>query len=278
MNKSEKIKEYSNKSFEDIKHMDENGIEYWYARELQLVLDYKEWRKFEGVVRRAMKACENSDINALDHFVGADKMVQIGSGAERMQKDYKLTRYACYLIAQNGDSRKEVIALAQTYFAIQTRKQEISEKEYSLLTEDEKRFYQRDLTRKGNYSLNQTAKNAGVKNFDKFHNSGYKGLYNGETADDIAKRKGLRYKEDILDNMGSEELAANLFRITQTESKLKRDNISTEKEANRTHYNIGKNIREVIAKNGGTMPEDLPTPKKSLKQLEKENKKSLVKQ
>ena len=154
MNKSEKIKEYSNKSFEDIKHMDENEIEYWYARELQLVLDYKEWRKFEGVVRRAMKACENSDINALDHFVGADKMVQIGSGAERMQKDYKLTRYACYLIAQNGDSRKEVIALAQTYFAIQTRKQEISEKEYSLLTEDEKRFYQRNLTRKGNYSLN----------------------------------------------------------------------------------------------------------------------------
>ena len=278
MNKSEKIKEYSNKSFEDIKHMDENGIEYWYARELQLVLDYKEWRKFEGVVRRAMKACENSDINALDHFVGTDKMVQIGSGAERMQKDYKLTRYACYLIAQNGDSRKEVIALAQTYFAIQTRKQEISEKEYSLLTEDEKRFYQRNLTRKGNYSLNQAAKNAGVKNFDKFHNSGYKGLYNGETADDIAKRKGLRYREDILDNMGSEELAANLFRITQTESKLKRDNISTEKEANRTHYNIGKNIREVIAKNGGTMPEDLPTPKKSLKQLEKENKKILVKQ
>ena len=278
MNKSEKIKEYSNKSFEDIKHMDENGIEYWYARELQLVLDYKEWRKFEGVVRRAMKACENSDINALDHFVGTDKMVQIGSGAERMQKDYKLTRYACYLIAQNGDSRKEIVALAQTYFAIQTRKQEISEKEYSLLTEDEKRFYQRNLTRKGNYSLNQAAKNAGVKNFDKFHNSGYKGLYNGETADDIAKRKGLRYREDILDNMGSEELAANLFRITQTESKLKRDNISTEKEANRTHYNIGKNIREVIAKNGGTMPEDLPTPKKSLKQLEKENKKSLVKQ
>ena len=143
------------------------------------------------------------------------------------------------------------------------------------LTEDEKRFYQRDLTRKGNYSLNQTAKKAGVKNFDKFHNSGYKGLYNGETADDIAKRKGLRYREDILDNMGSEELAANLFRITQTESRLKKDNIHTEIEANKTHYNIGKNIREVIAKNGGTMPEELPTPKKSLKQLEKENIRSL---
>ena len=278
MNELKKNEKYSNKTFEDIKHIDEDGIEYWCARELQQVLDYKEWRKFEGVVQRAIKACKNSDINTLDHFVGADKMVQIGSGAERIQKDYKLTRYACYLIAQNGDPRKEVIALAQTYFAIQTRKQEISEKEYSLLTEDEKRFYQRNLTRKGNYSLNQAAKNAGVKNFDKFHNSGYKGLYNGETADDIAKRKGLRYREDILDNMGSEELAANLFRITQTESKLKRDNISTEKEANETHYNIGKNIREVIAKNGGTMPEDLPTPKKSLKQLEKENKKSLVKQ
>lgn len=169
-----------------------------------------------------------SDISILDHFINVSKMVQIGSGAYREQNDYKLTRYACYLIAQNGDSRKRVIALAQTYFAVQTRKQEISEKEYNMLTEDEKRFYQRDLTRKGNYSLNQAAKNAGVKNFDKFHNSGYKGLYNGETADYIAKRKGLRYREDILDNMGSEELAANLFRITQTESRLKRDNICSE--------------------------------------------------
>ncbi len=213
--------------------------------------------------------------SVFEHFTDVSKTIKMPKGAEKTILDYKLTRYACYLIAQNGDSRKKVIALAQTYFAVQTRKQEISEKEYSMLTEDEKRFYQRDLTRKGNYSLNQAAKKAGVKNFDKFHNSGYKGLYNGETADDIAKRKGLRCREDILDNMGSEELAANLFRITQTESKLKKDNIFTEKEANKTHYNIGKNIREVIAKNGGTMPEDLPTPKKSLKQLEKENKKTL---
>ena len=273
-----KLEIYNKQSFEDIRHIDENGLEYWSARELQLVLDYKEWRKFDGVIQKAIEACENSGISAFEHFVGTDKMVQIGSGAKRIQKDYKLTRYACYLITQNGDSRKEVIALAQTYFAIQTRKQEISEKEYCLLSEDEKRFYQRSLTRKGNYSLNQTARNAGVKNFDKFHNYGYRGLYNGETADDIAKRKGLRYREDILDNMGSDELIANLFRISQTEQKLKRDNIQTENDANITHYNIGKNIREVIAKNGGTMPEDLPTPEKSLKQLEKENKKLLVNQ
>ena len=262
----------NNKSFEDIKHIDKNGIEFWFARELMHVLQYSNWQNFEKIINKAKISCQNSDTGVLDHFIGVNKMVQIGSGAYRKQIDYKLTRYACYLIAQNGDSRKKVIALAQTYFAVQTRKQEISEKEYHMLTEDEKRFYQRDLTRRGNYSLNQAAKNAGVRNFDKFHNSGYKGLYNGETADDIAKRKGLRYREDILDNMGSEELAANLFRITQTESKLKKDNICNEKEANKTHYNIGRNIREVIAKNGGTMPENLPTPQKSLKQLEKETR------
>ena len=243
-------KENYNKTFEDIKHIDENGIEFWYARELQSVLNYIEWRKFENVISKAKESCKNSDITVFDHFVDVDKMVQIGSGAERKQKDYKLTRYACYLIAQNGDSRKKVIALAQTYFAIQTRKQEISEKEYSSLTEDEKRFYQRKLTKKGNYSLNQTAKNAGVKNFDKFHNAGYKGLYNGETADEIAKRKGLRYREDILDNMGSEELAANLFRITQTESRLKRDKVDTEKKACDTHNKIGKIVRKAIKQAG----------------------------
>ena len=250
MNEIEKNDIYDNKTFEEIKHIDKDGIEYWYARELQLVLDYKEWRKFEGIIQKAKEACENSNISAFEHFVGADKMVQIGSGARRVKRDYKLTRYGCYLIAQNGDSRKKVIALAQTYFAIQTRKQEISEKEYSSLTEDEKRFFQRDLTRKGNYSLNQTAKKAGVKNFDKFHNSGYKGLYNGETADDIARRKGLRYREDILDNMGSDELIANLFRISQTEQKLKKENIQTEKLANKTHNRIGKIVRKAIKEAG----------------------------
>ena len=235
-------------------------------------LNYSKWRNFVSVIEKVKSAYVLSKNTVDDHFADVGKMVRIGSGAERKQKDYELSRYACYLIAQNGDSRKNVIALAQTYFAIQTRKQEISELEYSTLTEDEKRFYQRSLTKKGNYSLNKAAASAGVKNFDKFHNSGYKGLYNGETADDIAKRKGLRYREDILDNMGSEELAANLFRITQTESKLKRDNIKIESNANQVHYTIGKNIREVIEKNGGTMPEKLPTPKKSLKELEKEKK------
>lgn len=277
MNELDKKEIYTNQSFEDIKHIDEDGIEYWYARELQLVLNYKEWRKFENVIYKAKESCKNSDITVIEHFVDIDKTIKMPKGATKNIRDYKLTRYACYLIAQNGDTRKKVIALAQTYFAIQTRKQEISEKEYSSLTEDEKRFYQRNLTKKGNYSLNQTAKNAGVKNFDKFHNFGYKGLYNGETADDIAKRKGLRYREDILDNMGSDELIANLFRISQTEQKLKKDNIQSEKEANKAHYEVGSKIRKTIKELGGTMPEDLPTPKKSLKQLEKENKKSLKK-
>ena len=274
MNKLEKD---NNKTFEDIKHIDENGIEFWYARELMTILQYANWQNFEKIIEKAKISCKNSDINVFEHFTDVNKLSKRANNAEVTINDYKLTRYACYIIAQNGDSRKKVIALAQTYFAVQTRKQEISEKEYSFLTEDEKRFYQRDLTRKGNYSLNQTAKKSGVKNFDKFHNAGYKGLYNGETADDIAKRKGLRYREDILDNMGSEELAANLFRITQTESRLKKDKVDTEKQACDTHNKIGKIVRKAIKEAGGTMPEDLPTPKKSLKQLEKENSKSLNK-
>ena len=264
-----------NQTFESIKHIDENNMEFWYAREIMTILEYSKWQNFEKIIEKAKISCENSGISAFEHFTDVSKTIKMPKGAEKEVKDYKLTRYACYIIAQNGDPRKEVIALAQTYFAVQTRKQEITEKEYSMLTEDEKRFYQRDLTRKGNYSLNQAAKNAGVKNFDKFHNSGYKGLYNGETANDIAKRKGLRYREDILDNMGTDELIANLFRISQTEQKLRKDNIQGEQEANKTHYNIGKIVRNAIKQAGGTMPEELPTPEKSLKQLEKENKKML---
>ena len=274
MNELEKINETI---FESIKHVDEDGNEYWYARELQKVLEYTQWRKFNGVIEKAMNTCKASNYVVLDHFAGAGKMINLGKGGQREVLDYKLSRYACYLIAQNGDSRKKVIGLAQTYFAIQTRKQELLEKEYNSLTEDEKRFYQRNLTKKGNSSLNQTAKTAGVKNFDLFHNAGYKGLYNGEIANDIAKRKGLRYREDILDNMGSEELAANLFRITQTESKLKKDNVCGEGNAIDTHYEVGKEVRNTIERLGGTMPEDLPTPDKSLKALEKENKDLIIK-
>ena len=275
MQKIIKIEE-TTETFERIKHLNEYGQEYWYARELMVVLEYKRWDKFNNVIDNAKIACEKSNNFIDDHFSQVGKMVEIGSGAKRRQVDYVLSRYACYLIVQNADPRKENVALGQTYFAVQTRKQELSEKEYSELSEDEKRFYNRNLTKKGNYSLNIAAKNAGVKNFDKFHNSGYKGLYNGETADDIARRKGLRYREDILDNMGSEELAANLFRITQTEQKLKRDNIKKESEANRTHYEVGSKIRKTIKELGGTMPEDLPMPKKSLKELEKEKKRKLI--
>ncbi len=263
------ITKYTEKIFDSIKHIDEYGNEYWEARELMPLLEYNKWENFHKVIKRAMITCETSNNKVSDHFPEFRKMVDIGSKTKRETIDYRLSRYACYLIVQNANPRKEVVALGQTYFAVQTRKMEMTELEYSKLSEDEKRFYQRNLARKGNYSLNQIAKNVGVKNFDKFHNAGYKGLYNGETAADIAKRKGLRYREDILDNMGEDELIANLFRINQTKQKLLKDNISTEQEANNTHYEIGRNIRNVIKLNGGIMPEELPTPKKSLKELEK---------
>ena len=265
------LREYTEKIFEDIKHIDDERNEYWYGREIMPLLGYKKWDNFQKVLKQSKISCENSNISVLDHFLEVKKMVDIGSKTKRKISDYKLSRYACYLIAQNGDSRKKSISLAQTYFAIQTRKQELLERDYNTLSEDEKRIYQRFLTRKGNLSLNKAAKDAGVKNFDKFHNAGYKGLYNGETADDIAKRKGLRYREEILDNMGSEELVDNLFRIVQTEQKLKREKIRGEQQSNDIHYTMGKDIRGFIKKQGGTMPEDLPTPKKSLKELEKGN-------
>ena len=267
------IKEHTEKIFEDIKHIDEYGNEYWLARELQVAFEYKRWDKFCKVIENAKITCEKSKYAVSNHFSHLGKMINLGKGGKRKVEDYKLSRYACYLIVQNGDSRKKTIALGQTYFAIQTRKQELSEKEYSMLTEDEKRFYQRNLTRKGNYSLNMVARNVGVRNFDKFHNAGYKGLYGGETANDIAKRKKLRYREDILDNMNEDELVANLFRINQTKQKLLKDKVQGESNASDIHYEVGKEIRYTIKKLGGTMPEDMPTPKKSLKELEKENKK-----
>ena len=263
--------EVSTSVFESIKHVDEFGHEYWYARELMPVLNYKKWERFSNAIEKAKVACDNSGYDVNEHFPEVGKLSKRNNGAVVQIKDYELSRYACYLIAQNGYSRKKAIALAQTYFAIQTRRQELSEREYNRLSEDEKRFYQRDLTKKGNYSLNKMAASSGVKNFDIFHNAGYKGLYNGETANDIAKRKGLRYREDILDNMGSEELADNLFRIVQTEAKLDRERVNTEAKACNIHYDIGRGVRSTIKKFGGTMPEDLPTPEKSLKELEKQN-------
>lgn len=259
-----------NNKFENIKHIDEFGNDFWYARELMVTLEYKKWDKFCNVINQAITACETSKNNVSDHFLQVGKMVDIGSKTTREISDYKLSRYACYLIVQNSDPRKKVVALGQTYFAIKTRIQELTEQEYETLSEEKKRLYRRNQTKKGNLALNRTAVKSGVKNLAEFHNAGYKGLYNGETANDIAKRKELRYREDILDNMGSEELIANLFRISQTEAKLKRDNIDNEYTANIVHYEVGNKIRNTIKELGGTMPKDLSTPEKSLKELEKQ--------
>lgn len=262
----------TNSIFENIKHIDEYNNEFWYARELQKVLEYKDWRNFQKVIDKAVTSAENSISIKKDWVVEVNKPIKTGKGKAEIIKDYKLSRYICYLIVQNADPKKEVVALGQTYFAIQTRKQEITEQEYDSLSDDDKRFYQRRLTRQGNYTLQKVAASAGVKNMAEFHNAGYRGLYNGETADDIFKRKKLRYREDILDNMNEDELVANLFRINQTKQKLLKDDVQGEKEAKDVHYEVGKKVRNAIADIGGMMPEDMPTPEKSLKALEKERK------
>lgn len=264
------IEEYEVKIFENIKHVDELGNEYWEARELQQILGYKEWRYFSTVIEKAQVACSQSNNNINSNFGVNTKIVKTGVSSKTII-DYKLSRYACYLIVQNANPKIKAVALGQTYFAVQTRKMELTEAEYSKLTENEKRLYRRRQTKDGNKILYKIAKEKGVKNFDKFTNAGYQGLYNGETANDIAKRKGLRYREDILDNMGSVELGANIFRITQTEALLEKQEQPNEKIATNTHYKVGAAVRETIKKLGGTMPEDLPTPEKSLKELEKED-------
>ena len=268
---------YSNNIFENIKHIDEYRNEYWYARELSKVLEYKDWRNFLKVLNKAKEACKNSGFNIDEQLVEVNKLSKRNNNANVNIQDYKLSRYICYLIVQNANPSKEVVALGQTYFAIQTRKQEITEQEYDSLSDDEKRFYQRKLTKQGNYTLQKVASTAGVKNMAEFHNAGYKGLYNGETADDIFKRKKLRYREDILDNMTEDELVANLFRINQTKQKLLRDNVQGEKKAKDVHYEVGKKVRKAIADIGGVMPEKMPTPEKSLKELEKEKRQLEVK-
>lgn len=271
------IEKYSETIFEDIKHVNEYGQEFWYARELQNVLAYSQWRYFEAVIDKAIEACQNSGTSIEDHFAHLRKMVSLGSGAEREIDDYMLTRYACYLIVMNGDSRKEVIALGQTYFAVKTRQQELIEN-YDQLSEDQKRLAIRSEMREHNKSLAEAAKNAGIVDpidYAIFQNRGYQGLYGGLGAKDIHARKGLKKSQQILDHMGSTELAANLFRATQTDEKLRRDLVVGKKEAGDVHFEVGKKVRQTIAELGGTMPENLPTPQKSIKQLEKEAAKRL---
>ena len=267
------VEEFREKIFDQIKHIDEFGNEYWEGRELASALKYTEWRNFKKAIERAKIACSVSKNKISDHFVDINKMVSIGSNASKKVNDYKLSRYACYLIVQNGDPRKKEIALGQTYFAIQTRKMELTEQEYARLSEDEKRLYTRLSVRNKNKYLFATAKASGVNDYGKFNDYGYKGLYNGETAKQIAKRKQIDpEKEDILDHMGSTELAANLFRITQTDEVLKNKKVNNEQDACITHNKVGKAVRNAIKEIGGTMPEDLPTPRKSIKELEFEEK------
>jgi len=265
------------KSFEQIKKIREDGTEYWNARELSEVLQYKKWENFAKVIDRAKLACNNSGLKIQDHFPEVRKMVEIGSNTVRELLDYELSRYACYLIVQNGDPRKEVIALGQTYFAIQTRRQEVADY-FNQLYEENKRLVIRGDIKQWNQMLLEAAHNAGVitnEEYAEFQNAGYMGLYGGLTVDDIHKRKNLKENEKILDFMGSTELIANLFRISQTEEKLKKDNIHSCSKATATHYEVGSKVRKAIEDIGGTMPEDLPRPEKSIKQVEKEQLKRL---
>ena len=272
----ENIEIYSEKVFDDIKHVDKFGNEYWFARELMPLLEYSKWENFNNVIQKAVIAYKNSNNDESYWLPEVRKPIITGKGKEEFIKDYKLSRYICYLIVQNANPKKKMVASGQTYFAVQTRRMELTEEEYNNLTEDEKRLYRRKQTKDGNKILYKVAREKGVKNFDRFTNAGYKGLYNGETANDIAKRKGLRYREDILDNMGSTELGANIFRITQTEALLKKQNLPSEQTATNTHYKVGKAVRKTIKDLGGTMPEELPTPKKSIKELVDVDSKNIV--
>lgn len=273
------IQNNSNVIFENIKHIDENGQEYWLARELQEMLGYKEWRNFEKVIDKAKSACSNSENVEKSHFVDVNKMVQSGV-ADIPVHDIKLTRYACYLIAQNGDPRKETIALAQTYFAVQTRRQELQD-QFNQLTEDQRRLAIREELTEHNKSLVEAAQQAGVEttqDFAIFQNKGYQGLYGGLGQKEIHEKKGLKKSQKILDHMGSEELAANLFRATQTDAKLRREQTQGKESANKAHFEVGAKVRQTIKELGGTMPEDLPTPDKSIKTLRREAQKRIEKQ
>lgn len=254
---------YTESLFESIRHVNKYGQEFWYARDLQIALEYTEWRNFCKVIEKAKEACRGSNNAVSDHFVDVNKIVNAGATSKDIG-DIQLSRYACYLIVQNGDPRKKVIALGQTYFAVKTRQQELIEN-YENLSEDQKRIAIRQEMKEHNKMLVAAAKDAGVEttlDYAIFQNYGYMGLYGGLKASDIKERKGLKKSQDILDYMGYEELAANLFRATQTEAKLHRENIQGKQEANKTHFEVGKKVRDTIKDLGGTMPEDLPTPEK----------------
>jgi len=271
--KKNDVEKRNYQTFEDIKKTSDDGSEFWLARQLGKILDYAEYRNFLPVIEKAKKACALSGQAIENHFVEMHEMVPIGSGAERKMDSYALSRYACYLIVQNGDPSKQVIANGQTYFAIQTRRQELADDEaFQKLREDEKRLFLRNEIREHNKKLVEAAQRAGVESnldFAVFQNHGYKGLYGGLDARGIHKRKGLDKNQQILDNMGSTEMAANLFRATQTEEKLQRENIHGKSKANQTHFEVGKKVRQTIAELGGTMPEDLPVPEDDLKKLER---------
>lgn len=272
------ITTYNEQIFEDIKHINDDGQEYWLARELQTVLDYTQWRRFSDTIERAKLACKNSGFAIDDHFADVGKMVDIGSGAEREVDDVMLSRYACYLIVMNGDPRKEVIALGQSYFAVKTRQQELIDN-YEELTEDQKRLAIRNEMKRHNTALANAAHDAGVidpKDYAIFQNKGYQGLYGGLGAKDIHRRKGLKKSQNILDHMGSTELAANLFRATQTEEKLRRENVRGKEKANQTHYDVGRKVRKTIEELGGVMPENLPTPEKSIDQIKRAEEKKRI--
>ena len=267
---------YSEETFENIKHINEYGQEFWNARELQKALEYTKWDNFKKVIDKAIVACEGSNHAVSDHFADVGKIVEAGATYKEIE-DYQLSRYACYLIVQNGDPRKKVIALGQTYFAVKTRQQELIEN-YDAMSDEQKRLAIRREMREHNKELAAAAKDAGVEStleYATFQNHGYMGLYGGLTAKDIHKRKGLKKNEQILDHMGYEELAANLFRATQAEAKLRREHIQGKDNANAAHFEVGAKVRQTIKELGGTMPENLPTPDKSIKQIEREERKRL---
>jgi len=264
-------------AFEAIRRVNEEGIEYWTARDLAKVLGYARWENFQNVIPKAKLACANSGYDTSDHFRDITKMVKLGSKAQRKVEDIQLSRYACYLIVQNADPAKEIVALGQTYFAVQTRRQEVAD-ELAALPEDQRRLVLRAEISIHNSQLAETAKDVGVvesKDFAIFQDHGYMGLYGGLKAKDIHGRKGLKKSQHILDHMGSDELVANLFRASQTRQKLEREEVKGKAQANRTHHEVGKEVRDTIKRLGGTMPEDLPTPKESIQQLEQREKKRL---